>query len=412
MTNTLDEIHGQVLFISNGHGEDLIAARLAKLLKATAPELQVIALPVVGVGTAFVSAGIPLLILGTNLPSGGFVRNGLRNLFIDLRAGLIDLTRRQIKVLKEARKDTTLAVCVGDIYGLLLAGWFLQRPTVFLPTAKSDYVAPHWPVEINLMRHFSIRVFPRDVNTAESLSRKGVPAVFAGNVMMDCLDYLGGDFEGRGDEWTIAILPGGRIEAYENMRDITAAVLEFEDLVQTIHDCKQTRYLVALSGGLSFTDMAKVLKPLEWEAFQPDAVEMEQGILGHLEYQKQDRLVRLTIAQGRFADILKACNIVVGMAGTANEQAAGLGKPVITFVGRGPQFTKKFVKTQKKLLGDAICVVKREPKIIALELLQLLSDWNRRELMAKTGKERMGEPGGASRIIEEILKEIKKINGN
>jgi len=42
------------------------------------------------------------------------------------------------------------------------------------------------------------------------------------------------------------------------------------------------------------------------------------------------------------------------MAGTAAEQAIGLGKPVIQIDGKGPQFTKTFAEAQRRLLGKYV----------------------------------------------------------
>ena len=42
------------------------------------------------------------------------------------------------------------------------------------------------------------------------------------------------------------------------------------------------------------------------------------------------------------------------MAGTASEQAIGLGKPVIQIEGQGPQFTKSFAEAQRRLLGKYV----------------------------------------------------------
>jgi len=42
------------------------------------------------------------------------------------------------------------------------------------------------------------------------------------------------------------------------------------------------------------------------------------------------------------------------MAGTAAEQAIGLGKPVIPIEGKGPQFTKSFAEAQRRLLGKYV----------------------------------------------------------
>ena len=52
-----------------------------------------------------------------------------------------------------------------------------------------------------------------------------------------------------------------------------------------------------------------------------------------------------------FDELLFKSKFVISMAGTASEQAIGLGKPVIQIEGNGPQFTKSFAEAQRRLLG-------------------------------------------------------------
>lgn len=391
----------RVLFISNGHGEDVIAARIiSNLIKITS--LQIMALPIVGMGVAYAEHRIPILFKGYNLPSGGFVRNGFHNLMMDLRAGLFGLLKGQIRALQQARRDVDLVVCVGDVLLIILAGLYLRRPIIFIPTAKSDYIAPHWRVERWLMRRLCVKIFTRDVVTARSLASRGLPAEFYGNVMMDCLDYHGTDLQGTENHWTIGVLPGSRLEAYENMADIAEVVLAFQKLIEYRADSRPARYLVALAGALSVAEIAGRLLPKEWVFQEPDRNEANRGVVGHLDYQGDRSGIRLTFAQGRFADILAASILVIGLAGTGNEQAVGLGKPVVTFVGRGTQFTVKFVKTQQKLLGEAIRVVDRNPETVAAAIFHILTDHSLRRRMVEVGRERMGATGGAQQIAVAI----------
>jgi uncharacterized protein (TIGR03492 family) len=397
----MDKSVRRIIFISNGHGEDLIAAQIIKNLMGE-PGLHIQALPIVGTGSAYRAINIPLVLDGFNLPSGGFVRNGLGNLMMDLRAGLFSLTIRQIQALRRIRREIDLAVCVGDSFLNILAGYFLRRSIIFLPTAKSDYVSEHWPVERRLMRRFCNKIITRDAITAGSLARYGLPAEFLGNVMMDCLDSLGNDLKGPEGRWTIGILPGSRMEAYENMEDIAAAIVVFQDIVAHETQKPPGRFLAALAGGIEVREIATRLKPKGWVFVKPDDDEAKRGITGHLDYTGQSSPVRITCAQGRFADILMASDLVLGLAGTGNEQAVGLGKPVVAFVGRGTQFTAKFVKTQQKLLGESVRVVEQNPETVAREILHILTDSTLREQMAKVGRERMGGPGGARRIAAMI----------
>jgi uncharacterized protein (TIGR03492 family) len=55
-----------------------------------------------------------------------------------------------------------------------------------------------------------------------------------------------------------------------------------------------------------------------------------------------------------FADALACGTVVIGMAGTAHEQAAAMGRPVVGFPGQGAQFGPQFLRLQQRLLGDAL----------------------------------------------------------
>ncbi|HHU82540.1 MAG TPA: hypothetical protein GXZ26_06015 [Firmicutes bacterium] len=398
----------KLLLISNGHGEDLLGATLAERLLGISG-LELTAFPLVGKGRAYTALGIPLVIPGREFPSGGFLRNSLKNLLLDLGSGIIGYTRKQVQALRANRNRFDLAVCLGDLYALFLVGTSLRPPVFFLPTAKSDYIRPHWWLEVKLMRRFAAKVFPRDALTAAALAGQGLPAEFAGNLMMDALRFTDPGFPPRKEgEWIVAFLPGSRQEAYINMEDLATVAVAFQGLLARKGERRTAGFWVALSGGLDFAEVARHLEPLGWSVRPLVPGEAENGVAGCLQHkgggypgsegQSGGGTIRMTVVKGRFADILAACDGVVGLAGTANEQAAGLGKPVVTFPGRGPQFTAEFARMQKRLLGEAVALTEREPALVATELYSVLTDDKRRAAVVRAGRERMGEPGGAERI--------------
>jgi uncharacterized protein (TIGR03492 family) len=399
--NYMDKAQGyRVLVISNGHGEDEIAAVLGEQLSRLAQEIDLEAFPLVGNGRAYLKRGITVVMQGEDLPSGGFSHNSLGNLLMDIKGGLFRQIRDQIRLLKRIRGQIDLAVCVGDVYLLILAGLFLKKPLFFLPTAKSDYIAPHWWVEIGLMRRYAQRIFPRDAVTAASLSRQGLPAEFVGNLMMDCLPFKNPTYFREEGSWVITFLPGSRLEAYENMEDLTAVLAAFENLAVGQEISIGRRYYVALAGGLNITDLVKKLETTGWVLKTPTREEVTNGVGGHLCSQRDK--FRVTVVQGRFGDLLAVSDLVLGLAGTGNEQAVGLGKPVVTFPGRGAQFTKGFAERQKRLLGDSICLLERDPVEVAEKVLDILTDPSLQERMGQIGRQRMGVPGGAEKIALRI----------
>ena len=65
----------------------------------------------------------------------------------------------------------------------------------------------------------------------------------------------------------------------------------------------------------------------------------------------------VNIYWNNFDNILLKSRCFICMAGTAAEQAIGLGKPVIQIEGKGPQFTESFAEAQRRLLGKYVFCV-------------------------------------------------------
>ena len=68
----------------------------------------------------------------------------------------------------------------------------------------------------------------------------------------------------------------------------------------------------------------------------------------------QYKFLEVNIYWNNFDKILLKSRCCISMAGTAAEQAIGLGKPVIQIEGKGPQFTKTFAEAQRRLLGKYV----------------------------------------------------------
>ena len=115
---------------------------------------------------------------------------------------------------------------------------------------------------------------------------------------------------------------------------------------------------------------------------------------------------------GAFADIITNCDLVLGMAGTAVEQAVGLGKPVIQLPGKGPQFTYAFAEAQMRLLGISVTTIGKrynDPNLftkVAQRIQTILKDDNYLKKCVDNGQERVGKPGGAMEIAQAIAKFI------
>lgn len=363
--------------------------------------LSVSAFPLVGEGAAYRVAGVPIVGTQRTMPSGGFILEGTGALWRDLKAGLLGLTWRQARNLRTLGRQTDWVISLGDVYPLALARYFVRRPLIFIPTAKSDYIRGHFRWEVALMRSSCRVVFPRDAKTALSLAARGVPARYVGNLMMDALTITGEDFGLAGSEHrpVVALLPGSRQpEAFQNTALLLAVVESLAGMEQV------PGFLLALSGGLAPTDLAAAVQERRWQWWAAEPTEVSRGVVGRLVWREGPAEVLVT--KGRFGDVLARSQLVLGMSGTGNEQAAGLGIPVVAPPGPGPQFTRHFARDQRRLLGEAVLVVDQGPQAVAEAVRRLLADPERRAQMGAVGRARMGGRGATQRMVEQIMGEI------
>ena len=103
-----------------------------------------------------------------------------------------------------------------------------------------------------------------------------------------------------------------------------------------------------------------------------------------------------------FGSAVRRATVVIGLAGTANEQAAALGTPVVAFAPRGAvQYTRAFMRLQQRLLGAAL-VPAADWERAAEMTIRLLRDAGERARHGAVGRERMGPPGAVPAIVAEV----------
>ncbi len=216
----------RILFITNGHGEDLVAAEIIKKFgREAAPTV----FPVVGEGKIFESLNIQVLGPKRKLPSGGF---SLRNLFYlaqDIYAGLTKDTLEKIRILRGLRGNFDLVVAIGDIVPIIGA-LMVKAPFIFVGVNKSSYYKwfgfNYTPWEKLLLQKHALKVFVRDKATERSLKSYGVKipsAEYAGNPLMDCIGKIPTKV---GEGVRIGFLPGTRADAYLNLQDFRKVAKE------------------------------------------------------------------------------------------------------------------------------------------------------------------------------------------
>jgi hypothetical protein len=352
-----------VLFVTNGHGEASIAARIARDVRALgALSTEHLAL----VGERFGEPDFPDVGPQRAMPSGGLVAMGnVRAFARDLGAGWLGLFAQQLRFLGSVRDRYALVVAVGDAYAAALARRTGLR-WVFVGTAKSDYVAPYSRIERSIIGT-AARMFVRDTATAEALRRRGLRAEAPGNVIADLL--AGEQSYAWPGAVRIALLPGSRERAYADAERIA----EIAD-----------RVAARIPGVATMLSIAPAL----------DAARFAPLLARH---------PALGIWTAGIGGILAGATLAIGQAGTANEAAAASGVPVVALELSGDRRSGWYRMRQERLLADAMLVLPGEPGAAADAIVALLNDPVRLARMSAAGRERMGASGGAAAIAHAIV---------
>jgi tetraacyldisaccharide 4'-kinase len=362
-----------VAILSNSYGEDRSGALVAKELKSLNKKLRIRAFPLISLGEEYEKRNIKVIGGHPPTPSGGFLLKSAKGFFADISKTFF-IPFSYINRLRKFRKTTDIIIVIGDIPILILGYISLRKKAYFLEQCKSNYISPHFAVERFLMQKLTNKVFTHDKITAEDLQNKDINAEFFGNTMMDELQEEGKYSPPQG-KILIGLLPGSRRESYINMRKIANVVKEMLARRKNLH------FAVALSDTV---DKNKMMESV---------VELRQ---------------KIDFRYGSFVDIVKRSKLAISLGGTASEQALYLESPVISFIGSGSQNTKRRLKGQKKLLGDALILFPYKPKKIAEKTLEIIENKELLEKLKVKGRERAGESGGARKIANYIYnKEVK-----
>ena len=389
----------RLLLVSNGHGEDVIAATLARRLRAAGFGLA--AAPLVGRGRAYDAAGVVVLGPRDEHPSGGYLLSGPRALIGDLRAGWLGSTLARWRGLRaaggRARADATDAdraagcVVVGDWYALTSAWANVRVPVFYLPSAISVLAwppdAPSWrspfgPWERRLMARASA-VYPRDEATASWLQARAVPGVaYLGNPMLDAID---GEAEVAIAAPYLLLLPGTRGDAGFSLPRMLEACRRLRD---------EPAAVVAWAGHAG---------PPPVDGWTLDATGAARGVVAR--YRHPDG-TEVAVASGAYATLVRGARAALSTSGTAAEQCAGMGVPIVGFVTPGPQYREPFARAQRRALGDALALTSGAPQELAAAVRRALHDPGARERARVAGRRAMGAPGGADRVARDIARRL------
>ena len=437
----------KLLILSNGHGEDGIATCIVEQLWTIADKLEIQALPIVGTGYAYSKLGIPIIGEVQQMPSGGFIYMRGIPLWEDLNNGLITLTLKQIKTVRQWGKSGGVILAVGDIVPLLFA-WMSGCNYAFVGTAKSDYyLRDSWgewlaqtswwerrlgsvylPWERYLMScQRNLAVFPRDTLTTDILKGSGIKAYDLGNPMMDGfsidhspkpIPHIQGNLSSS--PLSILLLPGSRMpEALRNWQQIVTAVSE---VIKEFRG-RELLFLAAIAPSLNSKAFQENLLVKGWQLVASDNLSLtsqprafgRSGSATRVARQDDDRVflrqqdATLCLTQNSYGECLEQADLAIAMSGTATEQFVGLGKPAIIMPGNGPQCTFAFIEAQTRLLGCSVTLV-TNPQEVGKAISSLLNDRPKLQEIADNGKNRMGNSGAAKRIALKLKETLLKTN--
>ena len=339
-----------VRLISNGHGEDSIACRFIPFLMEYSLHLD--AYPLVGSGLIYEKNGVTPKIRQPQLPSGGFLRRPW-DIILDVFSGLISNVLKQRRLLKASNPE--LQIVVGDVFALIMSTWNQSIPTIFLPTAKSERAIQHSKLELFLIRKFSDYVFPRDVETHSRMESVGIQSFFYGNPMFDGIQS---DL-GMIDHPVIALFPGSRDESQANIQQLL-------DVISQLSLNRAYHFTFALPDSMTEEILKETIQDSSWSFIKHDT---------YYEFVNSGIFHRVTVSYA-FFDTLHRANVVIGLAGTANEQAMFAKRPLISFIGNGSQSTKKRFLEQHQLIDGAetFFIDSNQSKFIAQEISSILHD--------------------------------------
>ncbi len=362
----------RVLLISNGHGEDSIGAAIARRLL----DLEVDAYPTLGDGKAYADV-CPIVGPRRHLPSQGLRRKG--SLAGDARAGFG--IGNAVRFMRTNSDDYDDIVVVGDLVGVALCWWSGVRVRLYLDVYKSGRANRYSMLERWIIRRTSELVLTRDSVLAEELQNARIKARFAGNVMMDTIPDAPYDAMAlRRHALAIALLPGSRADAPSNF------ALQIEAL-RKVHGIADVDLFMALAPGTDVGELARV----SGLATGPDVLAGDLNI--HL-------------SSGALASVFAASDIVLGQAGTANLQAIGLGKPVVSFLIDEAREARR--ARVAALTGDSRIVVGKDAGALADAVSSLLEDDADRARRGAIGRERMGPPGAIDAVVAELTKDERR----
>ena len=334
----------KVLFLSNGHGEDLSGSLIGNAFRNLGHDVD--AFPLVGSGESYLKAGVKVIGKTKAFSTGGMGYTSLKGRILELIQGQIIYLIKRIYLLFLISSKYDLLIVVGDVIPIT-AAWLTRLPVVTYLVAYSSHYEGKlrlpWPCFICLSSKKCLKVFTRDKLTACELKKKLFCKVeFVGNPFMD--PFLTKSVCLPKHNKRLGILPGSRMpEVGENLCLILSVVEYISNLKDISTDIS---FDVALVPSLDDNSLKNIVNLDGWRFCYPNNQENPLKLIKNK--------ATVNIHRNSFVKIVQSSNVLISMAGTATEQASLLGKYIVQLEGNGPQFNASFAEAQRRLLGTNI----------------------------------------------------------
>ncbi len=396
----------KILILSNGHGEDLSGSLIAKQFVKSGYSVN--ALPIVGKGNHYKKEKIKIIGKTKEFSTGGIGYNSLKGRLTEIFGGEIFYLLKRLYLTYKIRKKYDYFFVVGDIVPVFFA-WICKKDFfTYLVAYSSHYEGKlklPWPSKFFLLSKKSKKIYTRDSLTANDLTFQLKKKVsFLGNPFMD--KFFPKDQELKKFEFSIGLFPGSR---FPEILDNFVLILEVLEELSDFRYFQKIEFNFAIVNALSSSKIKEVFQKRRWLYHE----KIKEKYLLKFQY----KYLEVNIYWNNFDKILLKSRCCISMAGTAAEQAIGLGKPVIQIEGKGPQFTKSFAEAQRRLLGKYVfCAsnykdkndqINKTIKLI-IEVIYLIK-LNKKFLIScnENAKKRLGENKACPKIVDDMNIVIK-----
>ena len=391
----------RILLLSNGHGEDLSGSLIAKQLVNSGFSVE--ALPIVGKGIHYEKEKIKIIGNTKEFSTGGIGYNTLKGRVTEILGGEIFYVLKRLYLTYKIRKKYNYFFVVGDIVPVFFA-WVCKKDFfTYLVAYSSHYEGKlklPWPSKFFLLSKKAKKIYTRDLLTANDLTSQLKKKVsFLGNPFMDKFFFR--DKELKKSDFSIGLFPGSRFPEIVNN---FVLILEVLEALSDFSYFQKIEFNFAIVNALPSSKIREIFENRKWVYLE----KINEKNLLKFQYKS----LTVNLYWNTFDEILLKSKLCISMAGTAAEQAIGLGKPVIQIEGKGPQFTKSFAEAQRRLLGKYVfCASNYKNKNdqinqtirLIIQVIYLIK-LNKKFLIScnENAKKRIGEKKACIKMVDDM----------